>query len=31
MTTRTMPELLTTPLHDWHVYHPNRPEKGYVR
>ncbi|HEX6900422.1 MAG TPA: glycoside hydrolase family 43 protein [Thermoanaerobaculia bacterium] len=25
------PRPVTLPRHDWHVYHPNRPEKGYVR
>ncbi|HEY9422367.1 MAG TPA: glycoside hydrolase family 43 protein, partial [Thermoanaerobaculia bacterium] len=25
------PQPVTLPRHDWHVYHPNRPEKGYVR
>ncbi len=25
------PVPVTLPRHDWHVYHPNRPEKGYVR
>ncbi|HWM90238.1 MAG TPA: glycoside hydrolase family 43 protein [Thermoanaerobaculia bacterium] len=25
------PVPVTRPRHDWHVYHPNRPEKGYVR
>jgi beta-xylosidase len=25
------PVPVTLPRYDWHVYHPNRPEKGYVR
>jgi arabinan endo-1,5-alpha-L-arabinosidase len=25
------PAPVTLPRYDWHVYHPNRPEKGYVR
>jgi GH43 family beta-xylosidase len=25
------PRPVTRARHDWHVYHPNRPEKGYVR
>jgi GH43 family beta-xylosidase len=25
------PRPVTLPRHDWHVYHPNRPEKGFVR
>lgn len=25
------PTPVALPRHDWHVYHPNRPEKGYVR
>lgn len=25
------PTPVTLPRYDWHVYHPNRPEKGYVR
>jgi GH43 family beta-xylosidase len=25
------PQPVTRPRHDWHVYHPNRPEKGGVR
>jgi GH43 family beta-xylosidase len=25
------PRPVALPAHDWHVYHPNRPEKGFVR
>lgn len=25
------PRPVALPRHDWHVYHPNRPEKGFVR
>jgi GH43 family beta-xylosidase len=25
------PQPVALPRHDWHVYHPNRPEKGFVR
>ena len=25
------PKPVALPRHDWHVYHPNRPEKGFVR